>query len=256
MKTKLLILSAVAAWAAFLPLSEEAQLLNSADSFAVLGATTVTSTGNSFLYGNLGVSPGTSITGFPTPGTVVGLTYDGGTVASQAQADALTAYNTLAGETFTLSLTGLNLGGETLSPGVMNFSSSAQLTGTLTLNANGDPNARFDFQIGSTLTTAANSSVVLENGAQANNVFWQVGSSATLGADTAFSGTILADQDITLDSGASISGRALALTGGVTLNDNIVAVPEPASCWLVVFGASFVGIRQWLAVWQRKAGRC
>ena len=134
----------------------------------------------------------------------------------------------------------------------------AQLTGTLTLDARGDSNARFDFQIGSTLTTASSSSIVLTNGAQADNVFWQVGSSATLGADTSFDGSILADQSITLNAGASMSGRALALNAAVTLDDNDItvptAVPEPASFWLLAFCASVFGAWQWLAVWRRTAG--
>jgi type VI secretion system secreted protein VgrG len=257
MKSKRLILSVFMALAGFLPQSKASLILGSADSFAVLGGSLVTSTGDSVLNGNLGVSPGTAITGFG-PGIVNGATYAGGSVAALAQADAFTAYNTLRNETPNQNLTGQDLGGLTLAAGVYSFSSSAQLTGILTLNAGGDSNARFVIQIGSTLTTASSSSIVLINGAQAGNVFWQVGSSATLGTGTAFDGSILADQSITFDTGASLSGSALAMNGTVTLDDNIItiptAVPEAAAFWPLVFCASVFGTWQWLAVWRRKAG--
>ena len=210
----------------------------------------MTSTGNTVLNGDLGVSPGTTITGFDT-GIVNGAIYVGG-IAVQAQADASTAYGVLAGETFNSNLSGQDLGTLTLLPGVYFFSSSAQLTGTLTLSGAGD----FVFQIGSTLTTAGNSSILLTNGAQAGNVFWQVGSSATLGTGTSFDGSILADQSITLNTGASLAGRALALNAAVTLNDNVItvpaAVPEPGSFWLLVFCASVFGAGQRLVVWRRQ----
>jgi type VI secretion system secreted protein VgrG len=152
-------------------------------------------------------------------------------------------------------LTGQDLGGLTFTAGVYSFSSSAQLTGTLTLNGTGD----FVFQIGSTLTTADSSTVVLINGAQAGNVFWQVGTSATLGTDTSFNGSILADQSITFDTGANMSGSAVALNGAVTLSDNTITiptfVPEAAALWPLVFCASVFCGWQRLAVWRRKAGR-
>jgi type VI secretion system secreted protein VgrG len=258
MKSKCLILSAFVALAGFLPQSK-ADVLGSADSFAVLGGSTVTSTGDTILNGNLGLSPGTAITGFYPPGIVNGTIHNTDTVAGQAQADALSAYGILAGELFNTDLTGQDLGTLVLTPGVYFFSSSAQLTGTLTLNGNGDSNARFDFQIGSTLTTASSSSILLINGAQAGNVFWQVGSSATLGTDTSFDGSILADQSITLNAGANMDGRALALNAAVTLDDNVITVPtevpEPGSLWLSAFCASVCGAGQWLAGWRRKAGR-
>jgi type VI secretion system secreted protein VgrG len=252
MKNQRLILSAVVALASFLPQSN-ASILLSADSFAVLGGSTVTSTGSTVLTGNLGVYSGTSITGFPS-GIVNGTTYAGDAVAGQAQADALTAYNFLAGEANPSDLSGQDLGGLTLTPGVYFFSSSAQLTGTLILNANGNPNARFDFQIGSTLTTDGSSIVSLINSAKADNVFWQVGSSATLNTGTAFDGSILAHDSIILDAGATLSGRALALTGAVTLDGNVItvptavtAVPEPTTLisgalLLLPFGASTLRI--------------
>jgi hypothetical protein len=254
MKTRLLIPLVVVALTGVLPHSKAGFTLGAAGSFAVLGGATVTSTGNTVVNGDLGVSPGSAISGFP-PGIVNGTIQPGD--AAAAHTDAVTAYNYLAGEPVNQNLTGTDLGGRTLSAGVYKFDSSAALTGTLTLNGPGV----FVFQIGSTLTSATISSVLLENGAQAGNVFWQVGSSATL-AGTSFDGTILADASIGLTSdGASINGRALALTGAVTLDDNsitvptVVPVPEPASFWSGAFIASFVGIWQCLALWRRKAGR-
>jgi hypothetical protein len=169
-----------------------APTLGTAGSFAVLAGSTVTNTGPSVISGNLGVSPGSAVTGFP-PGMVVnGVINAGNAVAAQAQSDALVAYNSLAGQACDVNLTGQDLGGLTLTPGVYCFSTSAFLTGTLTLNAQGDPNAVFIFQIGSTLITASNSSVVVINGGTGCNVFFQVGSSATLGTGTSFTGNILA----------------------------------------------------------------
>ena len=253
MKSKCLILSVVVALAGFQPQSKASLILESAGSFAVLGGSTVTSTGDTVLNGNLGVSPGTAITGFG-PGTVNGATYAGGSVAAQARSDALAAYNILAGETGGSDLSGSDLGTHTLTSGVYSFSSSAQLTGILTLSGTGD----FVFQIGSTLTTAGSSSIVLIKGALAGNVFWQVGSSATLGTGTSFYGSILAGQSITFDTGASMSGSALALNGAVNMDDNsisITAVPEATAFWPLVFCASIFGGWQRLAVWRRKMGR-
>lgn len=203
----------------------DAQLfsLGTAQNFAVLGGSTVTNTGPTVITGDLGVSPGSAITGFP-PGIVLGTVHAADVVALQAHNDVITSYNVLAGLPQTQDLTGQNLGGLTLLPGVYNFDTSAQLTGTLTLNALGDPNAFFVFQMGSTLDTASSSAVVIINGGDDCNVFWQVGSSATLGTTTSFKGNILADQSITLNTGADIiSGRALAINAAVTMDTNDVA---------------------------------
>lgn len=212
----LLLLASALALVAFTEKSH-AGILLSADGFAVLGASTVTNTGNTVLNGDLGVYPGTAITGFG-PGIVNGSTYAGGAVSQQAQIDALAGYVFLENEVSIEDLSGQDLGGLTLTAGVRNFTTSAALTGTLTLDGGGDSNARFVFQIGSTFTSASNAVVLLINGAQAGNVFWQVGSSATLGTNTSFSGSILADQSITMNTGADLSGRAIALNGAVTLD--------------------------------------
>src|SRR6185295_3706196 len=192
--------------------------MGAARSFAALGGSTVTNTGSTVVTGDVGVSPGSAITGFP-PGVVTGTIHAGDGTAALAHTNAVTAYNTLAGETCTADLTGQNLGGMTLTPGVYCFDSSAQLTGTLILNAAGDPNAVFVFEIGSTLTTASNSAVIVSGGSPCN-VFFQVGSSATLGTNTQFSGNIIALTSITLTTGASVSGGSYAINGAVTMDTN------------------------------------
>jgi Ice-binding-like/IPTL-CTERM motif len=193
-------------------------------SFAVLGGSTVTNTNTpTIVSGNLGVSPGSAVTGFP-PGIVTGTIHAADAVAAQAQSDLTTTYNNLASSACNTDLTGQDLGGKTLTPGVYCFSTSAQLTGTLTLDGQGNSSAVFVFKIGSTLTTASASSVVLINSASSCGVFWQVGSSATLGTGTALAGSIVALTSITLNTGASLSGRALARNGAVTLDDNNVTV--------------------------------
>lgn len=205
-------------------LAQSAPPLGQSGTFAVLGGSTVTNTGATTIVGELGVSPGTAVTGFP-PGTVTGGTiHSNDAVAQQAQSDLTTAYNFLAGQAFNTDLTGQDLGGLTLTAGVYRFSASAQLTGTLTLDAQGNANAVFIFQVGSTLTTASNSRVLVVNGGSNCNIFWQVGSSATLGTATGFAGNILALTSITLTTGATVSGRALARNGAVTLDTNNVAV--------------------------------
>jgi len=202
---------------------QAAPSLGTAQSFAVLGGSTVTNTGATTIVGSLGVDPGLAITGFP-PGVVTGGTvHAGDATALQAQADVTTAYNVLAGDACNSSLTGQDLGGLTLTQGVYCFASSAQLTGTLTLDAQGNAGAVFIFQIGSTLTTASNAAVMMINGGQSCNVFWQVGSSATLGTGTVFTGNILAETSITLTTGVNMSGRALAQNGAVTMDTDQVA---------------------------------
>lgn len=197
--------------------------------FVVLGGSTVTNTGPSVLNGELGVSPGAALTGFGLPAVVNGAVHQSDAVALQAQADLITAYDTAAGQ----PVSGANdftsapeLGNRTLQAGAYRFSSSAQLTGPLTLDAAGDPNAQFVFEIGSTLTTAGASSVNLINGASPCNVFWQVGSSATLGGTTAFAGNVLALTTITAGTGATVSGRLLARNGAVNLDSNVLNLPS------------------------------
>lgn len=195
--------------------------LGTVDSFAVLGAGTVTNTGPSVINGDLGVSPGGAVTGFP-PGIVHGTIHAADAVAGRAQSDLTTAYNDAAGRACQFALTGQDLGGMTLTHGVYCFTSSAQLTGTLTLDGQGDPNAVFIFQIGSTLTTASASTVRVINGAQSCLVYWQVGSSATLGTTSTFRGNIFALTSNTVTTGTTVRGRVLARNGAVTLDSNTV----------------------------------
>ena len=207
-------------------------ILGSADSFGVLGGSTVTNTHSTVVNGNVGVSAGSAVTGFP-PGIVNdGTIHNNDAAAAQAQSDATAAYNGLAGMTVTEDLTGQDLGGLTLTPGVYQFDTSAQLTGTLTLNGEGNNNALWVFLIGSTLTTASDSGVNVINsgsndGVSGSNdgIFWDVGKSATLGTTTAFEGNILASASITLVTGSTIEcGSALASTGGVTMDTNVINI--------------------------------
>jgi hypothetical protein len=210
--------------------------LGTSDSFAVLGGSTVTNTGPSAITGNVGVSPGSSVTGFP-PGVIAGGTiHSADGVALQAQSDLTVAYNAAAGTACNVDLTGQDLGGLTLTPGVYCFSTSAFLTGTLTLDMQGNPNAFFLFKIGSTLITANGSTVVLANTTALcpPNVFWQVGSSATFGTGSTFKGNVLALTSITLTTTARLDGRALARNGAVTLDTNTVGACAPlAVCPLI-----------------------
>ena len=193
-----------------------------AATYCALGATTVTNTGNTVCNRDVGVYPGTAITGFP-PGT--GTLHPGDASAKAAQTAAHAAYTSAVALPPTATLTG-DLGGKTLTPGVYRFSSSAQLTGTLTLNGQNDKNAQFVFQIGSTITTASAAKVVLINGARACHVIWAVGSSATLGTTTAFQGDVLAVTSITATTGVSNVGSLIALGAAVTLDTNkLTAVP-------------------------------
>jgi type VI secretion system secreted protein VgrG len=196
--------------------------LGTAADFSVLAASTVTNTGPSVLAQSLGVHPGNAAPGFP-PGTVGGETHLGDAVALQAQDDLTTAYNDAAGRTPFTNLPA-ELGGTTLIPGVYRIG-AAQLTGTLTLNAQGNPDSVFIFQVDSTLITASDSSVEFINGSAACNVYWQVGSSATLGTNTSFVGTIMAQASVTMNTGADLEGRALARTAAVTLDTNVITEP-------------------------------
>jgi len=255
-------------------LAAQAQLGSSA-MFGVLGASAVTNTGNTVIDGDLGVYPGTSITGFP-PGLVNGTTYDGDAVAMQAQSDALAAYNFFAGLSSNGNLSGQNLGGLDLTPGVYTYNSSAQLTGTLEINWEGLSNQNVVFQIGSTLTTASASMVIGINAGQNDNIYWIVGSSATLGSTTAFEGTLIAFASDTLNTGASDNcGRVIALNGAVTLDDNSInncasgtgsTVPEPgtialvATSGVIAVGAnspscSFLGLTSSIAALFRRRRR-
>jgi hypothetical protein len=201
--------------------------LGSASTFAVLAASTVTSTGPTVINGDLGLSPGTAVTGFP-PGTVNGTIHAADGAAAQAQLDLTTAYDDAAGQTAGAITVAGNLGGQTLTPGLYKSTSSLEISsGDLTLDAQGDTNAVFIFQMGSTLTTTVGRQVILSGGAQAANVVWQVGSSATLGTTSVFKGNILAMASITVTTGATVEGRLLARTAAVTLDSNTVTIPAP-----------------------------
>jgi type VI secretion system secreted protein VgrG len=198
--------------------------LGSASGFAVLGASTATCTNASDVTGDVGVSPGTAITGFHPDCTITGTIHAGDGVAAQAHSDLYTAYNDLKAVACEYNLTGADLGGQTLAPGVYCFDTSVGLTGDLTLDAGGDSTAAWIFQIGSTITTASNSSVIMAGSGEPCNVFWQVGSSGTIGTGTAFQGNLLASASITLTSGSTLVGRALALNAAVTMDNNNVSL--------------------------------
>jgi hypothetical protein len=197
--------------------------LGTVGAFSVIGGQTVTNTGPTTLSGDLGVSPGTAISGFP-PGIAAGATHKADAVASKAQSDLVIGYNDAAGRAKTSSVAG-DLVGKTLTAGVYKSTSSIAVSGTLTLNGQGNPNAVFIFQVASTLVTATASKVSVINDAQACNVFWQVGSSATLGTASTFTGTIMALTSITVTTDTTVAGRALARNGQVSLDDDTFTSP-------------------------------
>lgn len=239
MKTNTLLLAATMVLGSYM--AEAATISwGSASSFAVLGGSTVTSTGATVVNGDLGVSPGTAVTGFNPPGIVTGTIHAGDAVASQAQADAAAAYTTLALLAVDTNLTGTDLGTLTLAPGVYQFNSSAQLTGDLVLDGDG----QYVFLIGSTLTTAAGSTIQTINGASWANVFFQVGTSATLGAGTVFLGNIVANTSVTLVTGTDVTGHVFGLNGAVTMDTNTIMVPEPSSVGLLATGLAMLLARR------------
>jgi methionine-rich copper-binding protein CopC len=193
--------------------------------FAILAGSTVTNTGPTIINGDLGLSPGSAVTGFP-PGSVNGTQHINDATSTQAKLDLTTAYNEAAGRsTAPITVSG-NLGGQTLAPGLYKSTSTLAISGgDLTLDAMGDGNAVFVFQIASTLTTTPARQVILSGGAMASNIYWQVGTSATIGTTSAFKGNILADQSITFQTGATLDGRALTRIGAVSLDSNIITKP-------------------------------
>jgi hypothetical protein len=200
--------------------------LGSASSFAVLAASTVTCANLSAVTGDVGVSPGTAITGFAPSCTITGTIHEGDATAAQAHADLGIAYAALQAVACEHDLTGKDLGGQTLAPGVYCFDTTAGLTGALTLDGGGDASATWIFQVGTAVTTSSGASVVMAGSGAPGNVFWQVGSSATIAIGTAFQGNILAAASISLVSGSSLVGRALALNAAVTSDHNAVSLPR------------------------------
>jgi len=199
--------------------------LGAASDMAVLAGTAVTNTGGTVITGDLGLCPGTSVGGFP-PGILNGVLRINDAIAIQSKLNLTTAYNDAAGRTSTdmVTLAG-NLGGLTLTPGLYKSTSSLALSsGTLTFDALGDPNAVFIIQIASSLTVTSGRQVVLSGGAQAQNIFWQVGSSATFGTTSAFKGVIIALQSITFTTGATLDGQALARNGAITMSANTIVI--------------------------------
>ena len=204
--------------------------LNTDANFAVLASSAVTNTGATAVTGDLGVSPGTSISGFNGvqsggPGTLSGTAHSADTTAATAQNDATNAYNAANALTGGTSKNG-DIGGQTLTCGIYTASSSISVgTADVTLDAKGNSNNVFIFQITSTLTISSGRQVILAGGAQAKNIFWIVGSSATIDTNSKFQGTIIAYASVTFNGGATLTGRALARTGAVTMNADTITKP-------------------------------
>ncbi len=291
-RSALVTLVAVATWTMALP-AQAVPLLGTAQSFAVLAGTTVTDAHNApslptQIFGDVGTSPGTAITGL-----FAGVNVQGGTVhsndaaAQAARTDAAAAYSALSGLAFDTNLTGQVLGAPgllTLTPGVYHFDSSAQLNGTLVLDFGANPSSNFVFQIGSTLTTASNSFISVLNAGAGSGIYWQIGSSATLGSGTDFAGNLLALSSVTLNDQAQIvCGRAIGLGGAVTLVDNqistnctaqpfatvlgdsgslgfsggpVTPVPEPATSMLFLAGLAGLAGTRWKRLRPARSLRC
>lgn len=214
--------------AANLTAAEARVFLGSASPFAVLAGSTVTNviSAGTTINGNLGAWAGTAVTGFP-PGVVNGTIHAGDTAAQHAQASLTIAFNAAAGRSTAPIALAENLGGQTLAPGLYKSTSSLEISsGDLYLDGQGNKNAVWIFQMASTLVTTSGCQVILIGNAQPGNVFWQVGSSATLGTTSVFKGTIRADQSITMATGATLDGRALARIGAVTLDSNVVTLQK------------------------------
>ena len=198
--------------------------LGSAGAFAVLAGSTVNNTGGTFVTGDVGVSPGTAMGLLPAQ--VSGTIHVADPAAVQAKLDLTAAFNDAAGRSVNAITVSGNIGGQTLAPGLYKSASTLEISsGNLTLDAQGDANAVWIFQIGTTLTTTSDRQVILARGAQAGNIFWQVGTSATLGTGTVFKGNILAQASITVNTNATLDGRALAQDAAVTLDTNTITKP-------------------------------
>ncbi len=199
--------------------------LGTSGNFAVISGSGITNTGPTIITGDMGTSPSGTISGFP-PGIVAGNTHAADPVADQAKLDLTTAYNDAQGRSLGAGSLPGDLSGLTLTPGLYKNSSSVMLSaGAVTLDAQGDGNAVFIFQMGSSFTTNSGTTVILIGNANPANIYWSVGSSATLGTNSSFQGNILADQSISLSTGAALTGRALTRIGAVTLDDNAVTLP-------------------------------